>query len=518
MEFNFFRKELFKDILMFLPGLILRIILILVPIEIFLVFYYPDDVFYYWKIAQNLVIGNGFSFDGVTLTNGFQPLWLFIIAPFFIFTNNAIVLARIFGVIQIIFSLISSIFVFKLTKSLTNNKTTTYIASLIFWYSPQLILINLNGMETTLAIMTVILSLYYFQSKMLKDFSYKNVAITGIFVGISILARLDGILLAASMFVYLIIFYKKVNQKNLMDYIKKNIAFIGIIVGIALPFFIISFFYFGTFLPNSAETLMYGINYDLTTILYYILRVFWVQNYVVFILHLIPFLFYYLYKSQSFRKLVIKDLFVQISYLILMIIFYSIILYISRTRYFVVISILFIILFADMTYNICNDAIDLMKRKNLRITQYQYLKQTFILLLCSCSLIGSFFMLYFGTSKSLTVGNSAHLDAYSTAYWLKNNISADERIAGFNVGIIGYFSERTVINLDGVVNNEMVQVYQNKSLMQYILDRNISYLVDSHNMLVNSLSQHSTLNYSNYCSLYHSLSGNIEVWYVNHTI
>jgi hypothetical protein len=43
--------------------------------------YVPDDAFYYFKIAENVTRGYFFSFDTVTETNGFHPLWLFVIVP-----------------------------------------------------------------------------------------------------------------------------------------------------------------------------------------------------------------------------------------------------------------------------------------------------------------------------------------------------------------------------------------------------------------------------------------------------
>src|SRR5438445_9973613 len=43
----------------------------------------PDDAFYYFTIARNLVHGLGLSFDTVHPTNGMHPLWLFLIAPIF---------------------------------------------------------------------------------------------------------------------------------------------------------------------------------------------------------------------------------------------------------------------------------------------------------------------------------------------------------------------------------------------------------------------------------------------------
>ena len=41
-----------------------------------------DDAFYYFQIARNLAEGKFSTFDGgITRTNGYHPLWLFLIAP-----------------------------------------------------------------------------------------------------------------------------------------------------------------------------------------------------------------------------------------------------------------------------------------------------------------------------------------------------------------------------------------------------------------------------------------------------
>ena len=42
---------------------------------------YPDDAFYYLRIAQNIVSGRGMTFDGAAPTNGFQPLYLLMVVP-----------------------------------------------------------------------------------------------------------------------------------------------------------------------------------------------------------------------------------------------------------------------------------------------------------------------------------------------------------------------------------------------------------------------------------------------------
>ncbi len=41
----------------------------------------PDDAFYYLEIARHLGAGDGATFDGINQTNGFHPLWQFILVP-----------------------------------------------------------------------------------------------------------------------------------------------------------------------------------------------------------------------------------------------------------------------------------------------------------------------------------------------------------------------------------------------------------------------------------------------------
>ena len=43
-----------------------------------------DDAWYYWNIADHLAAGDGSTFDGVNLTNGYHPLWLAISVPVYL--------------------------------------------------------------------------------------------------------------------------------------------------------------------------------------------------------------------------------------------------------------------------------------------------------------------------------------------------------------------------------------------------------------------------------------------------
>ena len=53
--------------------------------------YLYDDSFYAFKIAQNIASGHGATFDGVHPTNGFQPLYVFLLVPlFWLFGSNLV--------------------------------------------------------------------------------------------------------------------------------------------------------------------------------------------------------------------------------------------------------------------------------------------------------------------------------------------------------------------------------------------------------------------------------------------
>src|SRR6201992_2723619 len=51
-----------------------------------------DDCFYYLQVARNIASGHGSTFNGLTLTNGYQPLWLWILAGVCLVTTRPLFL------------------------------------------------------------------------------------------------------------------------------------------------------------------------------------------------------------------------------------------------------------------------------------------------------------------------------------------------------------------------------------------------------------------------------------------
>jgi hypothetical protein len=70
---------------------------------------------------------------------------------------------------------------------------------------------------------------------------------------------------------------------------------------------------------------------------------------------------------------------------------------------------------------------------------------------------------------------------YRVARWMAANLPPDAVCASWNAGQIGFFSERTVINLDGLING--VDYYNRVirggvSRLDYIYENDVNYLVD----------------------------------------
>jgi len=67
---------------------------------------------------------------------------------------------------------------------------------------------------------------------------------------------------------------------------------------------------------------------------------------------------------------------------------------------------------------------------------------------------------------------------YHAALWAKTHTPPDAVFGMTDAGIFGYYSERRVVNLDGVVNNREYQRYlRNRQLKAYFLRQGIEYLV-----------------------------------------
>lgn len=92
--------------------------------------------------------------------------------------------------------------------------------------------------------------------------------------------------------------------------------------------------------------------------------------------------------------------------------------------------------------------------------------------------------------SGMVIDQNFHLGKYKNqkemmvvSKWMEQNLPKSAIIGSWNSGIFGYFSERKVVNLDGLINNDILKYLESKSLYNYMEKRKINYIIDYDVML-----------------------------------
>ena len=86
-----------------------------------------------------------------------------------------------------------------------------------------------------------------------------------------------------------------------------------------------------------------------------------------------------------------------------------------------------------------------------------------------------------------------HGERLQLARWARENLPPDARLAAFNTGELGFFSERRATNLDGLINSFEYYKYRKKggTVIDYLENQRIDYFVDYR--VPEDVAAHSTL-------------------------
>lgn len=118
-----------------------------------------DDSYYYFKVAQHIVAGDGPTFDGINRTNGFHPLWMCVILPVFAATQHDPDLS-----VRLVCSLLAVLAggSFLLCWSYVRRCAGPFAAAVavIVLLHPALLNHMLNGLETGLLVFLLFLTLW----------------------------------------------------------------------------------------------------------------------------------------------------------------------------------------------------------------------------------------------------------------------------------------------------------------------------------------------------------------------
>lgn len=164
----------------------------------------PDDAYLSLEIAKNIGQGLG-PLHGPGRTNGFQPLYVFLAAPFYAFTSPDKIQELDFldaavkraMLIPILFDLMTGLLLAVLLSRRFGWTAATFVGLLIWMLHPTVVYTALNGLETSIAVCMVLSSILLWERVREKPGEWKWPLLLGVSFGFGCLARIDHFFLGA---------------------------------------------------------------------------------------------------------------------------------------------------------------------------------------------------------------------------------------------------------------------------------------------------------------------------------
>ena len=450
-------------------GFLVRLTLALTNLQTLLALSIPDDAFYYFKIAENIAAGRGSTFDGLHPTNGYHPLWMGFLIPLFrAFPGSPELAVTLALVEQACLDIGTAIFVYLLAQAMLSDRTWAILACALYSFNPHTVFYAIDGMETALSTLLAVVVLYFYlplQSSATSTLLARVRFATA--CGLLLLARTDNIFLCALLFTVL-----AAREWKQHATLRKTFG-MGVIVAVFLaPWLAWSYARFHQFVQVSALARPWVLRQKLgggwilsgLQLLSRELTVQWptlsclLAGYFI----LLGISWFLLRRPGTKPEVGEKGLgMLSLAWaaLFITVAFHCFARLYVRPWY----SALFLVLNA-LTIAWASQRISRLPRARGGVAV----------------LMGIIFAAYVvqATETIWTKTYPWQAEMARAADWINLHTSPKARIGAFNAGIIGFFSHRTVLNLDGVVNNSAYEALRAHRLHDYLVANSVDYVAD----------------------------------------
>ena len=459
-----------------------RFLIIIRPLEYIDRLLIPDDAYYAFTIARNIADGLGPLYT-LDYTNGFQPLYVFLITPiFWIFSGDIIMPVHASLFILAIFDTLSLYFIYRLISSYCKSAIVPVLIAVSWIFNPYVIRTTLNGLETIISFFFIVAAIYHyrvrFQKKPANGSPYSKAFLMGTILGIAMLARIDNAFLALTVVLLYIL-------KSIRNGISKNIiagnvsimAFGGFLA--YLPWLIYSYYFTGDLFQISGAALRYvhlsniGHNpafLDLYGFMFAMGVLAFGRHNIVYLAFIAILLTTYVFLK---KRISIGDIFNRCPILDILIAFSALLFsayvfymfgpwYLKRYLFPLILPSILVIALLIELHNI-----KILNRKSRLIFNAGLL----IIIIVANIFQPQFLSLY----NSTDTRSSGYMNI---GIWARDHFDEGTKIGSSQTGALGYFARNlTVFNLDGAVNKNCYESLIKKENMKYIRDNNIEYVI-----------------------------------------
>jgi len=462
-----------------------------------------DDAFYSLAVARNIALGTGLTCDGIHRTNGFQPLYVFLMVPVYrLMPDDKITPVYVAITILALAGVAGGWFMYRIASRRWGPGAGLF-ALLLFCFSPYAIENCTNGLETSLAALFWMIAIELYLGKIRPDGGSLRARLgLGVVLALLVFTRIDGGILAVA--IALDWLFRPIEGAPDM---KRRVRMITEIAITALvlyaPWAIYNQVSFGSVMPVSGGAVRYisqmfggwelsvpvpefepghvPFSFYLGKFIYSVGalvrgNIFFPATPVVFLLgrlgtflHVPELGAWWLWLAVmmggfALARWVEREMDVLFIAIGLTLIAYSAYVFAHWFfyRYFYPIELCLLLLSAAV-----------FKFMMERIAARARVPALIVIALV--------FAFIFYKSGKVIYGHTTDdkiVTYYSLAMQINENLPEDARVGAFQSGAIGYFADRTVINLDGAVNGDALKAMKEKRMMDYIIGQEIDYVMD----------------------------------------
>lgn len=426
-----------------------------------------DDSWIHLTFAKNLAEYHSFSYfkTEMVTAGSTSPLFTLLLALGFLITNNEMLLGYILG---IMFFILSAIFLYRLSSfDFLKENIYALLITAIFIADKWMNFIACSGMETTMFIFVLLGSAYFYKKR--------KVIPLAVFLGLIFWTRPDGIMFIGALMVDYFLFYK-LSQKKENLFTKNDFIKIGIIAGAMIViYFAMNLSLSGSILPNTytAKLTYYSPEFRRRTdflkieVWQYFTTGAYFLVFVGFALSL-AFLIFDLFRKKY-----------NLNLLYILFVFFLIFVYWFRLPYafrfgrYLMPIIPFMIIVSGTGFR------DFAKLLGNYFKSRQAAVFVFFLL-SGVTLLWSL-VNYNEDKKNYADACRYILDRQvAAAKWLQANTNENDVVATHDVGAIGYYSGRKIVDIAGLVTPELISKMNDvdylASMTNFMVENKVTYL------------------------------------------
>ncbi len=414
-----------------------------------------DDPWIHLTFAKNFIEYGSFSYfrNEVVTSGSTSPIYTLILSLFYLISKNEYVISYVLGIGMWLLAVYFGSKLFSIHFS--DGKIVGILTLILLALQPKLNLISVSGMETTMFLFLIIATLYFYKTS--------NKIMLGIFLGLTIWCRPDGFVLWIAIIIdYVLKNNYFLREKTSNGLTKKDflIAF-GLALSFVVIYFLFNYTLSGSILPNTfkAKLEYYQNNLRENFLKHEVIDYFTSAEMIVL---WIPFLLAVIKILLNFFKKHFDEFIIYFLFIIGFIgIYYIQLPFAHRFGRYLMPVIPFYILIAVYSINFLSDFL-------VRKTKSAALSNVLTIIFFGAGILLSFTNLK-ANENEYTLLCKYHYDRHVAAgKWINKNTPVDAVIAVHDIGAIGFYGDRKIIDMVGLVTPELINHLNDKNYASYI--------------------------------------------------